>query len=95
MMTQGAVPQWRDISTAPKDGTPVLAVIHSDLFPRACPARPDLERWNGQIVVVHHPGILEDGFDIGWSVSAPVGVGLGRDDWFAGWMPLPPPPEQP
>lgn len=23
-LTQGAVPQWRDISTAPKDGTEVL-----------------------------------------------------------------------
>jgi hypothetical protein len=94
-LTQGAVPQWRDISTAPKDRTPILAAIHCDLFPRVCPNREDLARWNGQQVVVHHPGIQKDGFDLGWAVSAPVGVGLGRDDWFAGWMPLQTPPEQP
>jgi hypothetical protein len=83
---------WQAIETAPKDRTSVLAAIHADLFPRICPGRPDLERWNGQRVVIHHPGVCEDGFDMGWSVSAPVGCGIGCDDWFAGWMPLPQPP---
>lgn len=87
--------EWQDIATAPKDRTPILAAVHADLFPRVCPNRPDLERWNGQRIVVHHPGLCEDGFDVGWSVSAPVGHGMGRDDWFAGWMPLPPPPQEP
>ena len=85
---------WQPIETAPKDRTPVLAAIHADLFPRICPGRPDLERWNGQRVVIHHPGVCEDGFDMGWSVSAPVGCGIGCDNWFAGWMPLPQNPPQ-
>ena len=87
--------EWRDIATAPKDRTPILARIHDDLFPRIVgEGRSDLERWNGQRVAVHHPGLCEDGFDLGWGVSAPVGVGLGRDDWFAGWLPLPSAPNQ-
>jgi hypothetical protein len=82
---------WRDIETAPKDGTRILASIHPDLSTRI--NRPDLARWDGLMVVVRHPGIAADGFDIGWSVGAPVGVGLGCDDWFDGWQPLPAPPQ--
>ena len=35
-----------------------------------------------------HPGIPEDGFDIGWGVAAPVGYGGLPDDWFVGWKPI-------
>lgn len=85
--------EWRPMSEAPKDRTPILARVHDDLYPRVVgEPRVDLEPWNGQRVVVHHPGVCEDGFDLGWSVSAPVGHGLGRDDWFSGWLPLPPAP---
>ena len=85
--------EWRPMFEAPKDRTPILARIYDDLFPRVVgEARDDLERWNGQRVVVHHPGLCEDGYDLGWSVSAPVGFGIGRDDWFSGWLPLPPAP---
>ena len=78
----------RPISEAKKDRTPILAKIHDDLFPRIRPERADLKPWNGRWVVVSHPGILEDGFDIGWGVAAPVGHGGLTDDWFLGWKPL-------
>lgn len=80
---------WRPMSEAKKDRTPVLVKIHDDLFPRICPERKDLEPWNGRWVVVSHPGVLEDGFDIGWGVAAPVGCGGFPDDWFVGWQSLP------
>ncbi|MBS1096363.1 hypothetical protein JK191_02000 [Gluconobacter sphaericus] len=78
----------RPMSEAKKDRTPILAKIHDDLFPRIRPERKDLEPWNGRWVVVSHPGILEDGFDLGWGVAAPVGHGGFPDDWFVGWKPL-------
>ncbi|MBF0850477.1 hypothetical protein HKD27_06000 [Gluconobacter sp. R75690] len=80
---------WRPISEAPKDRTLVLAKIHDDLFPRIRPERKDLKLWNGRWVVVSHAGILESGFDLGWTVAAPVGWGGMVDDWFVGWQPLP------
>jgi hypothetical protein len=85
---------WRDISTAPKDGNPILAVFHKDIFPRLKPGREDLERWNGVQVVIRHPGIAADGFDMGWNMAAPVGYGGFSDDWIAGWQPLPTPPRK-
>ncbi|ACI52244.1 hypothetical protein Gdia_2500 [Gluconacetobacter diazotrophicus PA1 5] len=79
---------WRPIESAPKNRTPILAKIHDDLFPRVKPGRPDLKPWNGQVIVVHHPGILEDGFDLGWGMCAPVGNGGFPDKWFSGWRDL-------
>lgn len=80
----------RDIGAAPKDRTPILAKFRDDIYPGIRPGRDDLEPWNGRWVVIHHPGVTADGFDIGWSVSAPVGNGGFPDEWIEGWMPLPP-----
>lgn len=86
---------WRDISTAPKDGTIIWAKLRDDIYPSLRPEREDLERWNGAQVPMRHPGLADDGFDIGWSVAAPVGHGGFPDEWVAGWMPLPSPPKEP
>ena len=79
---------WLPIESAPKDGTEILAKVRDDLYPAVKPERPDLERWNGRWIVVYHPGILEDGFDLGWGVAAPVGHGGFPDAWFDGWTRL-------
>ncbi|WP_420478284.1 hypothetical protein [Brevundimonas sp. FT23028] len=78
---------WRSMESAPRDRTLIRALIHHDLYPRVKPARDDLARWNGQEIVIHHPGIADDGFDTGWSLSAPVGHGGFPDEWFVGWLP--------
>lgn len=83
---------WRPMVSAPKGGTRILAVIRSDLR-KTRPGRDDLEPWEGLPIVVRHPGIASDGFDLGWNVAAPVGHGGFPDDWFVGWRPLPAPPE--
>lgn len=84
---------WRPIETAPKDGTPVWVAFHEDLYPRIKPGRFDLADWNGKQLCVRHPGLASDGFDLGWNVAAPVGHGGFPDEWIAGWMPLPTPPQ--
>lgn len=73
----------RPITTAKKDGTAILAKIKDRLD------REDLERWQGLYVVIRHPGLDDDGFDIGWNMAAPVGCGGFPDEWFDGWAPLP------
>jgi hypothetical protein len=76
---------WQPIETAPKDRTPCLL-----RFKNPVPNdRDDLRVWDGLRFVGRHPGIMEDGFDIGWSFAAPVGHGGFPDEWFAGWMPVP------
>lgn len=73
----------RPIETAEKNGSPILAKIRDKLD------RKDMERWQGLYVVIRHPGLTEDGFDVGWNMAAPVGQGGFPDEWFDGWMPLP------
>jgi len=76
---------------ARKDRTPILAKIRPDLaeaFPSYAGGQ-DIDRYAGRFVVVSHPGITEDGFDIGWSLAGPFGFCLGEDDVFEGWWPLP------
>lgn len=77
---------WRPIEEAKKDGTPILARIKPSLD------REDLKWWQGLYVVIRHPGLSDDGFDIGWNIAAPVGHGGFPDEWFDGFRPLPPPP---
>ena len=82
--------QWsgdvlRPMSEAPKDSTPVLALTRDDLST----VRADLDRWASKWIVIHHPGLSDDGWDGGWSVNAPVGNGGLPDDWFVGWQHLP------
>ncbi len=73
-----------DMSEAKKDGTPILLYLKDPI-----PDRPDLKSWNGLVFIGRHPGVAEDGFDVGWSFSAPVGQGGFPDYWFDGWLPIP------
>lgn len=77
---------WRQIEEAPRDGTPVLLLLKNPI--------PDHHErtWDGIKFVGRHPGVSNDGFDIGWSFAAPVGMGGFPDEWIEGWCPLPPPP---
>lgn len=84
-----AIPALRPIAEAPKDRTTIWAVLHADIYPRLEPGRPDLERWNGLHLPLRHPGLADDGFDIGWSIAAPVGFGGFPDRYIAGWILLP------
>lgn len=80
---------WQPMRTAPKDGTPILAVFRDGLESISL----EHMRWNGRQVVIRHGGVAEDRFDYGWSFAAPVGHTGFPDGWFAGWMSLPEPPE--
>lgn len=84
--------EWHSIATAPKDGTKIWAAFRADIFPTMRPGRSDLASWNGRQLPIVHPGIGGDGFDMGWTVAAPVGAMGFPDEWIAGWRPLPAPP---
>jgi hypothetical protein len=79
---------WQPIETAPRDGTPALVSLRADIYPRLRPEREDLGRWNGIVAVMRNRGDPSD-----WCFAAPVGQGGFPDEWFAGWQPLPSPPE--
>ena len=74
--------QWRPIAEAPRDGTWILAAYWQP---------GDGRYWNGRIFQVRHEGVTIGGYDMGWSLFP--GHGGVPDDWFAGWMPSPTPPE--
>ena len=76
------------MDTAPKDGTAVLAKIRDDLSSQY-PHWRAADVLSGCFVVVRHPGLASDGFDVGWSLAGPFGQGLGDDRSFAGWWHLP------
>lgn len=82
-----ALRTWRPMSEARKDLTPILAKIRPDLS--VWRNRDDLEHWNGLRVVIRHVGIEPGGFDVGWNMDGPVGMGGFPDEWFVGWMELP------
>ncbi|MBS0966638.1 hypothetical protein JK165_11165 [Acetobacter okinawensis] len=79
---------WRPMRDAPRDRTDILAKTRPDVYPEA----HHRSGWNNRSVVIRHDGIVNDDFDMGWSVSAPVGYGGIPDEWFLGWQPLPTPP---
>lgn len=79
---------WRPMSEAPKDRTDILAKTRPDVFPES----NHRSGWNERNVVIRHDGIVNDDFDMGWSVSAPVGYGGMPDEWFLGWQPISNPP---
>lgn len=85
---------WRPISEAKKDGTTIWAKMRDDIYPALRPEREDLACWNGVQIPLRHPGLAENGFDIGWSVAAPVGRGGFPDEWIEAFQPLPPPPSE-
>ena len=82
----------RPMSEAPKDRTPILARIRADLataFPHYGFTDSGASRHAGLYVVIRHPGLADDGFDVGWGLAGPFGIGLGGDEVFEGWWPLP------
>lgn len=84
--------KWQPMKNARKNGKPVLLQLKAKI-PRSV-YRNDLSVWDGLQFVGQHPGIEEDGFDIGWCFAAPVGCGGFPDEWFDGWQPLPDPPKE-
>ena len=79
---------WQNIATAPRDGTPIWARFRSDLHK----LRDELGRWNGKYIPLRHEGRTPSGFDLGWSVAAPLGYGGVPDEWIEAWRHLPTPP---
>lgn len=77
-------PEWRDIETAPRDGTEILAygVCVGENFGRSKGPWITTVRWSGD-------NTLDRGFD--WTVSCTDTYGV----WMKprGWMPLPDIPE--
>jgi hypothetical protein len=81
-------PQWQDIATAPKDGTPVLVKIKDDLSPWGIVKGGfgNTHSFQGLYAVMR---CLDD--IMGWGFAAPVGRGGFSDEWLDGWQPITPP----
>lgn len=88
---QNKWPEMRPMADAPKDGvTRILVKMRDDLEQFDTEGTRSLSRWNGRFVVIRHEGFGRfGGYDLGWSVAAPVGYGGLDDHWMDGWWPLP------
>jgi len=86
--------KWQNIKTAPKDGTPIWAILRDDIYPTLHPRRGDLARWNGVQVPLLYRGAPPNAPDCdqAWKVALPVPHGGIPDEWIAGWRHLPAPP---
>lgn len=73
----------RPMSEAPRDGTQILAVFHKDLVARSGERRD--EQYEGRAAVIWQPGTTPG---MGWNWAP--GIGGFDDEFFVGWMPLPP-----
>lgn len=76
--------EWHDIKGARKDRTRYLIKLKP---PSEFPEHAS--RWGSEVFVGLHNGLAEDGFDIGWMVSSPVGVGGFPDSWILGYQEIP------
>jgi hypothetical protein len=96
------VPDWRpapaaadgwnqDISAAPRDGTPIWAALHPDLTTRL-QLNERFDGYAGKQIPLQHGGITAAGYNLGWSIAAPLGVGGIPDAWIAAWRHQPPLP---
>ena len=83
----GDAAPWREMDSAPKDRSMVLAMLRADMT-TAFPAHAHLHEQAGLQVVVRHPGVAADGFDPGWNLAGPFGHGGWTDKFFSGWKPL-------
>lgn len=66
------------VKEAPRDGTPVLMTLRSDLA--GISGRPDDSAWEGLSLVMRY----REGC---WEIAAPFGRGGWKDEEFVGWTP--------
>ena len=73
--------QWQPIGTAPKDGSPILAVVQWKWSDDTPGEAQDVVHW-------HHAGF--------WACSTPMNYLQSLDDGVepTHWMPLPAPPSE-
>lgn len=70
--------RWLPISEARKDRTSYLLRFKNPIPDD----REHVRQWDGLVFVGRHPGVCEDGLDIGWNFAAPVGHGGFPDEWI-------------
>ena len=74
-------PALRPMGSAPKDRSPVLLRFKAEI-----PQRPDMtEQYASRWIVGCSAGDYME-----WSLAGPFGCGGFPDDWFDGWLPVPP-----
>lgn len=73
--------EWQPIETAPRDGTPILAIVGEN-------DSRHMGHLVGRIFQIRHEGLTRpSGYDLGWGVYP--GFGGAPDHYFTHWMPLP------